>query len=132
MGSPDCGRSLLIGTLLERAELSYELSFRRLVEKGGVGPVKLSGKEVSKAGGRGATPPPWNGRAWLKFTARGVMYVLIAVIVLHVAFGERGRADRGGAFGEVARTRFGAVLLCALVIGFAGIAPWRFSEAAFG
>ncbi|MGA5036955.1 DUF1206 domain-containing protein [Streptomyces capoamus] len=69
------------------------------------------------------------------FAARGLIYVLVAVIALQIAFGgDSGgkQADRGGALGELAGRPFGSVMLWTVGIGLAGMALWRLSEAAFG
>ncbi|WP_105969145.1 DUF1206 domain-containing protein [Streptomyces geranii] len=67
------------------------------------------------------------------FVARGVIYALIGVLSLRIAFsGEREQADRGGAVSEIAQKPFGTVLLWLLGIALAGMALWRLSEAAFG
>lgn len=68
------------------------------------------------------------------FVARGVIYVLIGVLSLRIAFSDGGgkQADRGGAIAEIADQPFGTVLLWLLGIALAGMALWRLSEAAFG
>ncbi|MFH9657100.1 DUF1206 domain-containing protein [Streptomyces sp. NPDC017248] len=69
------------------------------------------------------------------FAARGLIYVLVAVIALQIAFGGAGhgrQADRGGALGELAERPFGSVLLWAVGVALAGMALWRLSEAVFG
>ncbi|MET8286857.1 MULTISPECIES: DUF1206 domain-containing protein [Streptomyces] len=66
-------------------------------------------------------------------TARGVIYLLVGVLALQIAFGDSGKqADRGGALAEIAQKPFGAVLLWALGLGLVGMALWRLSEAVFG
>jgi hypothetical protein len=65
--------------------------------------------------------------------ARGVMYVIIGWIALQIAFGHSSQlADRTGALRVVAKTPFGSFALWLLVIGFAGMALWRLSEALWG
>ncbi|MFD8810858.1 DUF1206 domain-containing protein [Streptomyces sp. NPDC059627] len=67
------------------------------------------------------------------FVARGVIYALIGVLSLRIAFSGGGeQADRGGAVAEIARKPFGTVLLWLLGTALAGMALWRLSEAAFG
>ncbi|MEE4540570.1 DUF1206 domain-containing protein [Streptomyces sp. V4-01] len=68
------------------------------------------------------------------FVARGVIYVLVGVLAVRVAFSDSGgrQADRGGALAEIAGKPFGHVLLWLLGIALAGMALWRLSEAAFG
>lgn len=70
--------------------------------------------------------------------ARGVIYFLVGVLALRIAFGDTGgggggkTADRGGALTEIAQKPFGSVLLWVLGVALAGMALWRLSEAAFG
>ncbi|WP_327659931.1 MULTISPECIES: DUF1206 domain-containing protein [unclassified Streptomyces] len=68
------------------------------------------------------------------FVARGVLYVLIGVLALRIAFSdsEGQQADRGGAVTEIAQKPFGTALLWLLGIALAGMALWRLTEAAFG
>ncbi len=67
------------------------------------------------------------------FGARGVIYVLVGVLALRIAFTGGGQqADRGGAIAEIAEKPFGKVLLWALGIALVGMALWRLSEALFG
>ncbi|MFF5426342.1 MULTISPECIES: DUF1206 domain-containing protein [unclassified Streptomyces] len=70
------------------------------------------------------------------FTARGLIYVLVGLIALQIAFGTGGssgrQADRGGALSELAGRPFGAALLWGVGVAFAGMAVWRLSEALFG
>ncbi|MEU0075009.1 DUF1206 domain-containing protein [Streptomyces sp. NPDC006332] len=66
-------------------------------------------------------------------TARGVIYLLVGVLALQIAFGDsEHQADRGGALAEIAEKPLGAVLLWALGIGLVGMALWRLSEVVFG
>ena len=65
--------------------------------------------------------------------ARGVMYAVIGWIAAEIAFGNSGQqADRTGALHVVGGSRFGAIALWLLVIGFIGLALWRLSEAIYG
>ena len=73
----------------------------------------------------------WLARAG--FCARGVMYIIIGILAIQIAFGSAGhKADQSGAVRVVGGTPFGAFLLWLLVIGFAGMALWRLSEALYG
>ncbi|MET9257484.1 DUF1206 domain-containing protein [Streptomyces sp. NPDC003717] len=73
----------------------------------------------------------WAARAGL--TARGVIYLLVGVLALQVAFGDGGKqADRGGALAALADKPLGAAMLWALGLGLVGMALWRLSEALFG
>jgi Domain of Unknown Function (DUF1206) len=65
--------------------------------------------------------------------ARGVMYILIGVIAVRIAFSSSGqKAESTGAVRLVAKTPFGSALLWLLAIGFAGLTLWRLSEAIWG
>ncbi|MER5550648.1 DUF1206 domain-containing protein [Streptomyces sp. NPDC002793] len=68
------------------------------------------------------------------FVARGVIYLLVGLLALRIAFSDGGgkQADRGGALSEVAEQPFGHILLWALGAALAGMALWRLSEAFFG
>jgi Domain of Unknown Function (DUF1206) len=67
------------------------------------------------------------------FAARGVLYAIIGILALAIAFGNSSRqADQAGAVRVVAATPVGAVLLWLLAAGFAGMALWRLSQAAYG
>ncbi|GAA1433118.1 DUF1206 domain-containing protein [Streptomyces thermospinosisporus] len=82
---------------------------------------------------RAANGSVMEGAARAGLTARGVIYLLVGVLALRIAFGDGGRqADRGGALAELAGRPFGALLLWALGAGLAGMALWRLSEAVFG
>ncbi|WP_055490866.1 DUF1206 domain-containing protein [Streptomyces sp. TP-A0356] len=82
---------------------------------------------------RAARSPVTRGAARAGLTARGVIYLLIGVLALRIAFGDgTQQADRSGALAEIAREPFGDVLLWALGIGLVGMAVWRLSEAVVG
>ncbi|MEV5732461.1 DUF1206 domain-containing protein [Streptomyces sp. NPDC052292] len=69
------------------------------------------------------------------FAARGLIYLLVGVIALQIAFGgDSGgkQADRGGALGELASKPFGSAMLWIVGVALAGMALWRLSEAVFG
>ncbi|MFG2989254.1 DUF1206 domain-containing protein [Streptomyces sp. NPDC048257] len=66
--------------------------------------------------------------------ARGVLYVLVGIMALRVAFGEsEGKeADRQGALQELSESSLGGVLIWAVGIGLVCMMLWRLSEAVFG
>jgi len=65
------------------------------------------------------------------FVARGIAYIVIGVIAVMVAFGvARHEPDSAGAIEAIAAKPFGYLLLWILVIGFLGLAVWRFVQAA--
>ena len=65
--------------------------------------------------------------------ARGVLYIVVALLALRIATGDFDeRADKQGALQAVVRQPFGKVLVAILAVGFAGYALWRFVEAVLG
>ncbi|HEY7487009.1 MAG TPA: DUF1206 domain-containing protein [Streptosporangiaceae bacterium] len=90
------------------------------------GDVRQAGREVT-----GSRWFHWLSRAGL--VARGVMYLLIGSLAVQIGLGGGGKeADRKGALETVSNTPGGSVILWLLVVGFAGLALWRYAEAAFG
>ncbi len=65
--------------------------------------------------------------------ARGLLYVVMAILAVQVARGhDETRADKQGALQTVLHQPFGRLLILLLAVGFAGYALWRFVEAAVG
>jgi hypothetical protein len=89
---------------------------------------------AARSAGRDAASGRW--LQWLArggLVARGVMYLLIGLLAVQIAFGSSGKqADTSGALRTVASHPGGIVVLWLLAVGFAGLAIWRFAEAAYG
>ena len=65
--------------------------------------------------------------------ARGVIYVLIGLLAVQIAFGSGAKqADTSGALRTVAGHPGGIVVLWLVAVGFAGLVIWRFAEAVYG
>jgi hypothetical protein len=74
-----------------------------------------------------------HGLARAGLTARGIIYILIGLIAILVAFGHSAQeADQQGAIQLLAGKPYGLVALWLLAIGFVAYALWRLSEAVFG
>ncbi|MFD3538944.1 DUF1206 domain-containing protein [Streptomyces sp. NPDC058662] len=85
----------------------------------------------TQAASRGGTGREVVARCGL--AARGVLYVLVGVMAVRVAFGETSQeADRQGALQEMAGHPVGAVLIWAVGVGLVCMMLWRLSEALFG
>ncbi|WP_442816325.1 DUF1206 domain-containing protein [Streptomyces sp. NBC_01233] len=87
--------------------------------------------EGARTGSRGGTGREVVARCGL--VARGVLYVLVGVLAVRVAFGEGGQeADRSGALQELVHKPLGGFLVWAVGVGFVCMMLWRLSEAVFG
>jgi hypothetical protein len=91
-------------------------------------------KDRSQAALEQAADSTWLERlARAGLVARGLLYVVVAVLALQVARGHSStRADKQGALHTVVRQPLGKVLVLLLAVGFAGYALWRFVDAAVG
>jgi hypothetical protein len=82
---------------------------------------------------RAARSPAAKVLARAGLTARGIIYLLIGLIAILIAVGQKAReADQAGALKLLASNSLGLVALWLLGLGFAAYALWRLSEAAFG
>jgi len=82
---------------------------------------------------RAARGPAAEVLARAGLTARGIIYLLIGLVAILIAVGQKAReADQAGALKLLARNSIGLVALWLLALGFAAYALWRLSEAAFG
>lgn len=93
-------------------------------------PVAQQAKDAARQAG----DSQWVERAArLGLAARGLVYALIGLLAMQVAFGRHGKeADREGALAAIAARPFGAVVLWLVALGFLGIVMWRLVEAITG
>jgi hypothetical protein len=98
--------------------------------------TRIAGRKArsAKYAGRQAARSRWLALlARTGLAARGLLYMIIGVIALEVAFGHSGKqADQSGALRVVGSNPVGKILLWVLVAGFAGLALWRLTEAVYG
>jgi Domain of Unknown Function (DUF1206) len=95
--------------------------------------ISSPSRRMSVSARRASDSRPAQWLARLGLTARGVLYILIGVVAILVASGQRSHeADQSGALQLLASQPYGLVALWLLFIGFTGYALWRLSEAAFG
>ncbi|MEU7731481.1 DUF1206 domain-containing protein [Streptomyces sp. NPDC040724] len=93
--------------------------------------VGRAAEKGARTGARGGTGREVVARCGL--VARGVLYVLVGVLAVRVAFGLGGReADRSGALQELAEKPLGGFLVWTVGIGLVCMMLWRLSEAVFG
>lgn len=84
-----------------------------------------------------AADSDWTDRlARLGFCARGLVYAIVGLIAIQIAWGVSGGAgedaSKEGALREIAERPLGRPLLVVLAVGLAGYALWRASEALWG
>lgn len=70
--------------------------------------------------------------ARLGLVSRGVVWLVVGLLALQVAFGGQAQADKNGALAAIKDKPFGGLLLVVLVVGFLGYTAWRLLEGAVG
>lgn len=97
-------------------------------------PIKAAAVRNVEAGGDRLARS--DGFAWLAragFAARGAVYVVIGILAVKLALGNRGtNADQQGALRTVAAQPLGKVLLILIAVGLGGYALWRLTRAVLG
>ena len=66
------------------------------------------------------------------FAISGVLHLLVAYIILRIAFGSGGSADQSGALATLAGQTGGAVMLWTAAVGLLALALWRLAETVVG
>ncbi len=66
------------------------------------------------------------------FAASGVLHLLVAFIILRLAFGSGGNADQSGALATLAKQPGGTLMLWVAAIGLFALGLWRVAEAIVG
>ena len=66
------------------------------------------------------------------FAVSGVLHVLVAYIILRIAFGAGGNADQSGALTTLAKQTGGALILWVVAVGLVALGLWRIAEAIVG
>jgi hypothetical protein len=95
----------------------------------------VTGVQVAHQKARQAANSDWAERlARIGFAARGVVYLIVGVIALQIAYSTdaSNEASKDGALREIAKKPMSGPLLIALAIGMVGYILWRLSEAAWG
>jgi len=95
--------------------------------------ASTAGGQAHHAARRAANSRLLDRLARLGMVCRGVLYALVGLLALQIAFGSSDEeADKGGAINSVAEQPFGTVVLWLMVAGFAALALWQLSEALIG
>jgi hypothetical protein len=96
------------------------------------GAVREAMGQVGDAAAEVGDGHPIGLAARVGLTARAVVYALMGLLALLVAFGERAQVDQRGVLTAAAAQPAGWVVVLLLAIGFAAYALWRLAEAALG
>lgn len=92
-----------------------------------------SAQHVENEARQASQSPLMRGLARTGLAARGVIYLIIGVLALLIAFGRTDKkAESGGALQAIAEKPGGTFALWLMALGFVGLALWRFAEVAFG
>lgn len=81
---------------------------------------------------RATSNPGFENAARVGYAVSGVLHLLVAYIVLRLAFGSAGNADQSGALATLAAQPGGAVALWVVVVGLVALALWRLAESVLG
>lgn len=66
------------------------------------------------------------------FAVSGLLHLLVAYIILRIAFGASGNADQSGALTALAKQTGGALMLWVVAVGLVALGLWRIAEAIIG
>jgi Domain of Unknown Function (DUF1206) len=66
------------------------------------------------------------------FAVSGVLHLLVAYIILQIAFGSGGNADQSGALATLAGQTGGTIILWVVAVGLFALGLWRIGEAIIG
>jgi hypothetical protein len=96
-------------------------------------PTTRSVHEAEDAGDKVARSAGFEWLARSGFVARGVIYGIIGILAIKLAFGDGGKTtNQEGALKTIAHEPFGKALLILVAIGLAGYALWRLLHALLG
>jgi hypothetical protein len=95
--------------------------------------VAQQGHEAKREVDKASQSKTFEAIARIGLIGKGAIFILIGVLALRVAVGDKGQAeDKSGALETVARQPFGEAIVVALAVFFAAYAIWRFVEAIVG
>ncbi|ATQ31460.1 membrane protein [Rhodococcus ruber Chol-4] len=92
----------------------------------------MTGQQTSTGAAGAAQHPMFEKVARAGQAASGVVHLLIAYVVIQVAFGDPASADQSGALRQLAAQPGGRIVLWVLAVTLTALAVWRLVEAAVG
>jgi hypothetical protein len=92
----------------------------------------MADKTLHGAADRATDSDAFEYTARAGFVTSGVLHLLVAYIIIRIAFGSGGNADQSGALAALANQTGGAVILWIAAVGLVALALWRVAEAIVG
>jgi hypothetical protein len=92
----------------------------------------MSDKSVSGAVDRATDSTAFERLARAGHVVSGLLHLLIAYIIVRLAFGSGGNADQSGALGTLAENSGGKFVLWVAAVAFVAMALWRVAETIIG
>jgi hypothetical protein len=92
----------------------------------------MTDKPLQRAAEKATDSDAFEYTARAGFAVSGVLHLLVAYIILRIAFGASGNADQSGALTTVAKQTGGALMLWVAAVGLVALGLWRIAEAIVG
>jgi hypothetical protein len=92
----------------------------------------MTGKPVQGVVDRATDNSAFEYAARAGYAASGVVHLLLAYIILRVAFGSGGNADQSGALSTLGSQTGGAIMLWVAAVGLFALGLWHIAEAVIG
>jgi len=92
----------------------------------------MTDKPLQRVAERATDSDAFEYTARAGFAVSGVLHLLVAYIILRIAFGASGNADQSGALTTLARQTGSALMLWIVAVGLVALGLWRIAEAIVG
>ena len=89
-------------------------------------------KQLQGVAGRATDSDTFEYAARAGFAVSGALHLLIAYIILRIAFGAGGNADQSGALATLGGQTGGTLILWVVAVGLVALGLWRIAEAIVG
>ena len=92
----------------------------------------MSGNQMHSALDKATDSTAFEFAARAGYTVSGCLHLLIAYIIVRLAFGSAGNADQSGALATLASATGGKIALWVAAVAFVAMALWRLAETIVG
>lgn len=89
-------------------------------------------KQLQDVAGRATDSDAFEYAARAGFAVSGALHLLVAYIILRIAFGAGGNADQSGALATLGGQTGGTLILWVVAVGLVALGLWRIAEAIVG